>query len=62
MPLDMSDKPNMNAFAMLLALVVALAWGFNFAASKYALLHFPPFFVIFIRYVMVTLLLLSTLQ
>jgi O-acetylserine/cysteine efflux transporter len=47
-----------NVAAGLLALVVALAWGCNYAASKHALLHFPPFFTIFIRYVIVTLLLL----
>ena len=46
-------KPHLNLFAMLMALTVALAWGFNFAASKFSLLHFPPFFVIFIRYVIV---------
>lgn len=51
-------KPQMNLFAMLMALTVALAWGFNFAASKYSLLHFPPFFVIFIRYVIVVVCLL----
>lgn len=54
----MTAKAQMNLFAMLMALTVALAWGFNFAASKYALLHFPPFFVIFVRYVLVVLCLL----
>lgn len=42
----------------LLAILAALCWGCNFAASKYALLHFPPFFTIFIRYVIVALVLL----
>jgi O-acetylserine/cysteine efflux transporter len=51
-------KPSLNLFAMLMALTVALAWGFNFAASKFSLLHFPPFFVIFIRYVIVAVVLL----
>ncbi len=51
-------KPNLSVFAMLMALTVALAWGFNFAASKFSLLHFPPFFVIFIRYVIVAVVLL----
>lgn len=48
----------MHPLAMALALFVALAWGFNFAASKFALLHFPPFYVIFIRYVIVAAVLL----
>lgn len=41
----------------LLGIAVALCWGCNFAASKYSLLHFPPFFTIFIRYVLVCLIL-----
>jgi len=58
MAMSAPSKPNMNLLAMLMALTVALAWGFNFAASKYSLLHFPPFFVIFIRYVLVVICLL----
>lgn len=58
----MNDKPAMTVTAMLLALSVALIWGFNFAASKIALQHFPPFFVIFIRYVMVVVVLLPFAQ
>ena len=54
----MINQKNITVFASLMAIVVALCWGFNFAASKFSLLHFPPFFVIFIRYVLVTLLLL----
>lgn len=54
----MTEEKNMGTLAVILAIVVALVWGGNFAASKYALLHFPPFYVIFIRYLFVTLLLL----
>ena len=43
----------MPIYAMLLAILVALLWGINFAASKFILLHLPPFFVIFLRYVLV---------
>jgi len=41
-----------------LAILVSVCWGMNFAASKFALLHFPPFFTIFIRYVIVSIVLL----
>lgn len=48
----------MKPSAILMAIAVALCWGGNFAASKFALLHFPPFYVIFIRYLIVTILLI----
>lgn len=54
----MPKAAGMNLFAMALALCVALTWGLNFAASKFALQHFPPFYVIFIRYVLVVVVLL----
>ncbi len=54
----MQQTKNMGLFASLMAIGVALIWGGNFAASKYALLHFPPFYVIFIRYLLVVVLLL----
>lgn len=35
-----------------LAIVVSICWGINFAASKFTLLHFPPFFTIFLRFML----------
>lgn len=48
----------MGLLAALLAVLVAMCWGGNFAASKFMLLHFPPFFSIFLRYAIVVVLLL----
>lgn len=48
----------MGLIPILLAIWVSVCWGGNFAASKFALLHFPPFFTIFIRYVIVAVVLL----
>ncbi len=54
----MSEPRTLTPAAALLAILVAACWGANFAASKFALLHFPPLFTIFIRYVLVCVLLL----
>ncbi len=43
--------------AILAALIVALCWGGNFTATKFALQDFPPYFLIFIRFIGVSLLL-----
>ena len=48
----------MALIPILLAVLVSICWGGNFAASKFALLHFPPFFTIFIRYLIVSIVLL----
>ncbi len=48
----------MPFYAVLAAITVALCWGFNFAACKISLQHFPPFFVIFLRYIIVAVVLL----
>ncbi|MCI5048785.1 MAG: EamA family transporter [Rickettsiales bacterium] len=48
----------MGPLPILLAIIVTVCWGGNFAASKYALLHFPPFFAILIRYIVVSIVLL----
>lgn len=42
---------------MLAALTVACCWGGNFSASKLAMMDFPPFEVVAIRFVIVSLLL-----
>lgn len=47
----------MKPFAAILAIIVALCWGFNFAASKFTVLHFPAIFTIFLRYLIVCVLL-----
>ena len=43
------------------ALIVALCWGLNFAASKFSVEHFPPFTVTFLRYALVSALLFPLL-
>ncbi|MBN67396.1 MAG: EamA family transporter [Rickettsiales bacterium] len=48
----------MKPIHIVLAILVALCWGGNFSASKFAVLHFPPFMTTFIRYALVALLLL----
>lgn len=48
----------MKPLHILFAIAVALCWGANFAASKYAVSHFEPVFTILIRYALVTLVLL----
>lgn len=37
----------------LLALLVAAVWGLNFPAAHFALAQFPPFFLIFLRFVVI---------
>jgi len=41
----------------LLALTVVLLWGLNFSAAKFAVSEIPPVFVLFLRFVMVSALL-----
>ena len=43
--------------AIFAALIVALCWGGNFTASKFALHDFPPYLLVFTRFVMVSALL-----
>lgn len=50
--------PPMPLYAIGLAAIVAICWGLNYTATKFTLMHFPPFFCIFIRYCIVSLLLL----
>lgn len=47
----------MPLIAVLAAITVACCWGGNFAASKYALMEFPPFLTVLLRFIIVTLLL-----
>lgn len=47
----------MPSSAILAALCVALCWGGNFPASKFALIDFPPFLTIVLRFALVCLLL-----
>jgi O-acetylserine/cysteine efflux transporter len=42
----------------ILALIVTLLWGFNFVFAKTAVLHFEPFTLLFIRYLIISLLLI----
>ena len=48
----------MRPLHMFFALLVAAIWGANFVASKYALAYFPPFFVTFLRFLIVGALLI----
>ena len=43
---------------MLLALIVAFFWGANFTAVKVGLEHFPPYFMLALRFTLVALILL----
>lgn len=43
--------------AIAMALIVVVCWGGNFAASKMAMQHFPPFLFIWLRFAALTLLL-----
>jgi len=45
-----------------LALLITMLWGFNFVAAKTAMDHFPPFEMLFLRFVLLTLLLLPFLR
>jgi O-acetylserine/cysteine efflux transporter len=42
----------------ILALIVTLLWGFNFVFAKTAVLHFEPFTLLSIRYLIISLLLI----
>ncbi len=42
----------------ILALIVTLLWGFNFVFAKTAVLHFEPFTLLLIRYLIISLLLI----
>ena len=48
----------MSALSLLFALTVAVCWGGNFAASKFALLHLPPILTVLIRFAALSLVLL----
>ena len=47
----------MPPIAIAAALLVALCWGGNFSASKYAMMDFPPFLTVILRFVCVSMLL-----
>lgn len=47
----------MPPIAILAALFVALCWGGNFSASKFAMQDFPPFLTVILRFVCVSVLL-----
>lgn len=42
----------------LAAMLVSVCWGANFTASRFAMEHFPPFFTVLLRFVLVCVLLL----
>ncbi len=44
----------MPLFAVAAALLVASCWGGNFAASKFALVDFPPFLTVILRFLVVS--------
>lgn len=44
-------------YAVFAALLVACCWGGNFSASKFALMDFPPFLTVILRFVIVSILL-----
>ena len=48
----------MSLRSYILALIVSLLWGFNFVFAKTALLHFEPFTLLLIRYLIISLLLI----
>lgn len=43
---------------ILFAIIVAISWGGNFVASKYAVAHFPAIFTILLRYIIVAIVLI----
>lgn len=47
----------MPLYAVLAAILVACCWGGNFSASKFALMDFPPFLTVLLRFLLVTALL-----
>lgn len=47
----------MPPYAILAAILVAFCWGGNFSASKFALMDFPPFLTVILRFVVVSTLL-----
>lgn len=47
----------MPLYAILAAITVAMCWGGNFSASKFALMDFPPFLMLTLRFIAVSLLL-----
>lgn len=47
----------MPLYAILAAITVAMCWGGNFSASKFALMEFPPFLMLALRFIAVSLLL-----
>jgi len=47
----------MPPIAIAAALLVALCWGGNFSASKYAMMDFPPFLTVILRFICVSVLL-----
>lgn len=47
----------MPLYAVFAALLVACCWGGNFSASKFALMDFPPFLTVILRFLMVSTLL-----
>jgi O-acetylserine/cysteine efflux transporter len=42
---------------ILLAIIVTLIWGINFVATKYGLYHFPPIFLMGLRFAVVAIVL-----
>lgn len=47
----------MPLYAIAAALLVACCWGGNFSASKFAMMDFPPFVTVMLRFIIVSLLL-----
>lgn len=43
---------------LFLAIIVTVLWGLNFVFAKIGLLHFSPFFMLLLRFIIVTLILL----
>lgn len=52
----------MTAKHIALALFVCLIWGFNFTASKYAVGYFPTFFLLSVRLLLVSVILLPFIK
>lgn len=47
----------MPIHAILAAILVAFCWGANFSASKFAMMEFPPFLTILLRFVVLVVIL-----
>ncbi len=51
------NSTNLPLLSALAAVIVASCWGGNFAASKFAMEHFPPFLTVLLRFVLLSIIL-----